>query len=198
MSRDDVLIERLWPADGAGLWAKRLALVLLGILAMAVLAKVRVPLWPSPVPITMQTFGVLMIGSAYGPRLGLATMLGYLAVGAVGFDVFTSSSVESSGLAYMMGGTGGYLLGYVLAVLALGAFARRGWDRRPLALAAGMLVASALIYAPGVLWLRGSAESWAQTLEWGLTPFLIGDAMKLALAALLVPGAWALVGRARR
>ena len=198
MSRDDVLTERLWPAEGAGLRAKQVALVLGGVLAMAVLAKLRVPLWPSPVPITMQTFGVLLIGAAYGPRLGLVTMLAYLMVGAVGFDVFTSSSAESSGLAYMMGGTGGYLLGYVLAVLALGALARRGWDRSPPRLALGMLLASALIYLPGVLWLRGFAESWAQTLEWGLTPFLIGDAMKLALAALLVPGAWALVGRARR
>ncbi len=198
MSRDDVLIERLWPAEGAGLWAKRAALVLGGVLAMAVLAKVRVPLWPSPVPITMQTFGVLVIGAAYGPRLGLAAMLGYLAVGAAGFDVFTSSSAGSSGLAYMTGGTGGYLVGYVLAVLALGALARRGWDRRPLALAAAMLVATALVYLPGLLWLRGSADSWAQTLRWGLTPFLIGDALKLALAALLVPGAWSLVGRARR
>ena len=198
MSRDDVLIDHLAPAGGAGLWARRAALVLAGILAMAVLAKIRVPLWPSPVPITMSTFGVLVIGAAYGPRLGLATMLGYLAVGALGFDVFTSSSAETNGVAYMMGGTGGYLLGYALAVLALGALARRGWDRRPLALAGAMLLASALIYLPGVLWLRGFAESWAQTLEWGLTPFLIGDAMKLALAALLVPAAWALVGRARR
>ena len=194
----DVLIERLAPAEGAGHWAKRAALVLAGILAMAVLAKVRVPLWPSPVPITMQTFGVLLIGAAYGPRLGLATMLGYLALGAVGFDVFTSSTAELRGIAYMMGGTGGYLAGYLLAVLALGAWARRGWDRAPLALAAGMLVATALIYVPGVLWLRGFAESWAQTLAWGLTPFLIGDALKLALAALLVPGAWRLVGAARR
>ena len=197
MSRD-VLIDRLAPAEGAGLLAKRAALVLAGILAMAVLAKVRVPLWPSPVPITMQTFGVLLIGAAYGPRLGLATMAGYLAVGAVGFDVFTSSTAELRGVAYMAGGTGGYLVGYLLAVLALGAAARRGWDRSPARLALAMLAASALIYLPGVVWLRGFAESWSQTLAWGLTPFLIGDAMKLALAALLLPAAWALVGAARR
>lgn len=197
MSRD-VLIDRLAPAEGTGLLAKRAALVLGGILAMAVLAKLRVPLWPSPVPITMQTFGVLLIGAAYGPRLGIVTMLGYLAIGALGFDVFTSSSADSNGIAYMLGGTGGYLLGYVLAVAALGAFARRGWDRNALMLALGMLLATALIYLPGVLWLRGFAESWAQTLEWGLTPFLVGDAMKLALAALLVPGAWRLLGAAKR
>ena len=194
----DVLIERIGPDGGTALRAKQVALVLGGILAMAVLAKVRVPLWPSPVPITMQTFGVLVIGAAYGPRLGLATMLGYLAVGALGFDVFTSSSAESNGLAYMLGGTGGYLLGYVAAALVLGAAARRGWDRGPLALAAGMVVASALIYLPGLVWLRGFAESWSQTLAWGLTPFLVGDAIKLVLAALLVPAAWRLLGTARR
>lgn len=197
MSRD-VLIERLGAGEGAGRLLKRAALVAGGVLALAVMAKIRVPLWPSPVPITMTTFGVLLIGAAYGPRLGLGTVLAYLAVGALGFDVFTSSSAGSSGLAYMMGGTGGYLLGYALAALALGLAARRGWDRRPLALAAAMLLASALVYLPGVLWLRGFAESWAQALQWGLWPFLVGDAMKLALAALLLPAAWRLVGDARR
>ena len=194
----DVLIDRLGPAGGAGLHAKRAALVLGGILALAALAKVNVPLWPSPVPIAMTTFGVLLIGAAYGPGLGLATVLGYLAVGALGFDVFTGTSAETGGLAYMMGGTGGYLVGYALAAALLGAWARRGWDRSPLPLAAGMLAASAAIYAPGLLWLRGFAEGWSQTLAWGLTPFLVGDALKAALAALLLPAAWRLVGAARR
>ena len=112
--------------------------------------------------------------------------------------MFTSSTAELRGVPYMTGGTGGYLLGYLLAVLALGAAARRGWDRSAWRLAPAMLAASALIYLPGVLWLRGFAESWSQALAWGLTPFLIGDAMKLALAALLLPAAWALVGAARR
>ena len=194
---DDVLIDRIGGNEGAALWAKRALAVALGVAAMAVLAKVKVPLWPSPVPITMQTFGVLLIGAGYGARLGLATMAAYLAVGAIGYDVFTSSSAENAGLAYMLGGTGGYLFGYLLAVLALGAVARRGWDRGVLAMAGGMLLASLLIYLPGVLWLRQFAESWAQTFAWGVTPFLIGDAMKLALAALLVPTAWRLLGRAR-
>ena len=92
---------------------------MVGIAALAVMAKIKVPMWP--VPITMGTFAVLTIGAAYGPRLGLATILGYLIVGALGFDVFASSSAETFGLTYMMGGTGGYLLGYVLATLALGA-----------------------------------------------------------------------------
>src|SRR5687767_11211187 len=115
-----VLQETLWPAAGSGLWAKRAVLVVLGIVALTLAAKVAVPLWPSPVPITLGTFAVLTIGAAYGPRLGLATILGYLAIGALGFDVFAGSSAETNGIAYMLGGTGGYLVGYVLATLALG------------------------------------------------------------------------------
>ena len=193
----EVLIDRIGGNEGAALWAKRALAVALGVAAMAVLAKVKVPMWPSPVPVTMQTFGVLLIGAGYGARLGLATMAAYLAVGAVGYDVFTSSSAENAGLAYMMGGTGGYLFGYLLAVFALGAAARRGWDRNVWMIGGGMLIASLLIYAPGLLWLRQFAESWSQTFAWGVTPFLIGDAAKLSLAALLVPATWRLLGRAR-
>jgi biotin transport system substrate-specific component len=203
-----VLTEAIWPAEGAMLWAKRLVLVALGIAALAVAAKISVPMWPSPVPITLGTFAVLTIGAAYGPRLGLATILGYLAIGALGFDVFAGSSVEKNGLAYMLGGTGGYLVGYVLATLALGLAARRGWDRSVGGMALAMLVGNLLVYVPGALWLHhlvagglfdpakfGSA--WEQTLAWGVTPYLVGDAIKLALAALVVPGLWRLVGSAR-
>ncbi|PKP67400.1 MAG: biotin transporter BioY, partial [Alphaproteobacteria bacterium HGW-Alphaproteobacteria-8] len=125
MSR--VLSEAIAPASGAALWIKRAALVALGVAAMAVAAKIKVPMWP--VPITMQTFVVLSVGAAYGARLGMVTMLAYLLIGAVGLDVFTSSSAESYGLAYMMGGTGGYLLGFLLAAAFMGAMAARGWDR---------------------------------------------------------------------
>jgi biotin transport system substrate-specific component len=118
-------------------------------------------------------------------------------VGAAGYDVFAGSSAELAGIDYMVGGTGGYLLGYVLATLALGWAARAGWDRSVIRMAAAMLIGTALIYAPGLLWL-GQLYGWDQPiLAWGLTPFLIGDAMKLALAALLLPAAWKLVGRAR-
>ena len=203
-----VLTEAIWPAEGAMLWAKRLVLVALGIAALAIAAKISVPMWPSPVPITLGTFAVLTIGAAYGPRLGLATILGYLAVGALGFDVFAGSSADKTGLAYMLGGTGGYLVGYVLATLALGVAARRGWDRSVGGMALAMLAGNLLIYIPGALWLNhlivgglfdptkfGSA--WEQTMAWGVTPYLIGDAIKLALAALVVPGLWKLVGSAR-
>lgn len=203
-----VLAEATWPAEGAMLHARHLALVGLGIAALAVAAKLSVPMWPSPVPITLGTFAVLTIGVAYGPRLGLATILGYLLVGALGFDVFAGSSPEKNGLAYMLGGTGGYLVGYVLAVLALGLAARRGWDRSVSGMALAMLIGNLLIYVAGLLWLHHLianglfdadkfASPWAQTMAWGLTPYLVGDAIKLALAAALVPGLWRLVGAAR-
>ena len=148
-----VLTEAVWPAEGAWLWVRRAVLVVLGIVALAIAAKVKVPVWPSPVAISLGTFAVLTIGAAYGPRLGLATMLGWMLVGALGFDVFQSSSAEKYGIAYMMGPTGGYLAGYVLATLALGFAARRGWDRSVGGMATALLAGNVLIYVPGLLWL---------------------------------------------
>jgi biotin transport system substrate-specific component len=203
-----VLTERLWRTEGAEVWIKRVALVIFGIAVLAVAAKIKVPLWPSPVPVTLGTFAVLSIGAAYGPRLGLATILGYMAIGALGADVFAGSSLTKNGWAYMMGGTGGYLLGYVLATIFLGWAARQGWDRSVPRMALAMLVGSVLIYVPGVAWLNHLivgglfdpakfASPLEQTLAWGLTPFLIGDAIKLAVAAMLFPAVWKLVGKAR-
>jgi len=158
-------------------------------------AKIKIPMFP--VPMTMGTFAVLSIGAAYGTRLGLATILGYMLIGALGFDVFAGSSAEVSGLSYMMGSTGGYLVGYVLAVVALGALARKGWDRARGKMALALVLGNALIYVPGLIWLTVLYGLEAPILSWGLTPFLLGDVVKLALAALLLPALWSLVGRAR-
>lgn len=190
-----VLADVLGPREGAALRFKQVALVLVGIAVLTLAAKIRVPMWP--VPVTMGTFAVLTIGAGYGARLGLVTVLGYLAVGALGFDVFSGSSAENAGLAYMTGGTGGYLAGFVLATGAIGALAARGWDRTTGGMAGAMLIANALIYVPGLMWL-GHLYGWDKPiLQWGLWPFLPGDALKLALAALVLPGLWRLVGRAR-
>jgi len=192
-----VLSDVLGAEEGASLRIKQVVLVLVGILVLAVAAKIKVPVPGSPVAINMGTFVVLTVGAAYGARLGLATILGYMLVGAIGFDIFQSSTAELRGLTYMTGATGGYLLGYVLATLTLGALAQRGWDRSVLWMALAMLIGTVLIYVPGLLWL-GQLYGWDKPiLAWGLTPFLIGDALKLALAALVLPGVWALVGRAR-
>ncbi|WP_299292608.1 biotin transporter BioY [uncultured Tateyamaria sp.] len=190
-----VLSDMFGANEGTALRLKQVALVVLGVVLLAVAAKIKVPMWP--VPITMGTFAVLTIGAAYGARLGLVTILAYMIVGALGFDVFAGSSAEKFGLTYMMGGTGGYLVGYVLATLALGALAQRGWDRSVVWMALAMLIGNVLIYVPGLAWL-GQLYGWDKPiLAWGLTPFLVGDAIKLALAALVLPAAWKLVGRAR-
>jgi len=164
---------------------------------------------PSPVAVNLGTLAVLTVGAAYGTRLGLVTILGYMLVGALGFDVFQSSTAQLNGVSYMMGSTGGYLFGYVLAVAALGWLARRGWDRSVLLMAVAMVVGNVLLYVPGLLWLShwigvtGKLDVatygslWSQTLAWGATPFLIGDAMKLVLAALILPAVWKLVGDSR-
>ncbi len=192
-----VLAEAFGPSQGAALRVKQAVLVVAGIAVLALAAKIKLMVPPSPVPVNMGTFAVLTIAAAYGPRLGLTTILGYMLVGALGFDVFAGSSAETFGIEYMMGGTGGYLAGYVLATLALGALARRGWDRSVVWMAGAMLIGNALIYVPGLLWL-GQLYGWDKPiLAWGLTPFIIGDVLKLALAALVLPGVWKLVGRAR-
>jgi len=190
-----VLIETFGATSGLGLAAKRVALVIAGVMALAISAKIAVPMWP--VPITMGTFAVLALGAAYGPRLGLATIMTYMLVGVMGFDVFAGSSAESYGLAYMMGSTGGYLVGYVLATLALGGLARMGWDRSAGKMAGAMLIGNALIYVPGLVGLGLIYGFDKPLLAWGLTPFLVGDAVKLVLAAMILPAAWKLVGRAR-
>jgi len=194
-STTGVLSAAFGPREGAALAVKQGALVLAGIAALAISAKISVPMWP--VPITMGTFAVLTIAAGYGARLGLVTILGYLALGAVGFDVFAGSSAGTSGLSYMLGGTGGYLVGFVLATALMGALAARGWDRSMGKMALAMLIGNVAIYVPGLIWL-GVLHGWDKPiLAWGLTPFLIGDAIKLALAAMLLPGLWKVAARMR-
>lgn len=174
---------------------KHTALMAIGVGLLILAAKIKVPMWP--VPVSMGTFAVLCLGAAYGMRLGLATILAYLVIGGLGFDVFSGSSAELNGLAYMMGGTGGYLAGFVLATLLMGFLAARGWDRSAFWMALAMLICNIVIYVPGLFWL-GHLFGWDKPiLEWGLWPFLPGDALKLALAALLMPLVWKVLGETR-
>lgn len=194
---EQVLSETFGPTEGAALRLKQAVLVAMGIALLAIMAKIQVPVPGSPVAIGMGTFAVLGIGAAYGPRLGLVTIMGYMLIGMLGFDVFQSSTADLNGVEYMMGSTGGYLLGYVMATVVLGALARRGWDRSVLWMALAMLIGNVVLYIPGLAWL-GALYGWDKPiLAWGLTPFILGDALKLALAALVLPLAWKLVGNAR-
>ena len=195
---DRVLTEAIGPSEGAALRIKQVVLVVAGIALLAIAAKIRVPMWP--VPATMQTFAVLTIGAAYGMRLGLVTLLGYLLIGALGFNVFTSSSAENYGVAYMMGATGGYLVGFAVAAGVMGWLARQGWDRSVARMAGALLLGNAIIYAFGLPWMAylfAADKGMAWVMQWGMTNFLVGDALKLALAALLLPAVWKLVGKAR-
>jgi len=187
--------ETLWPSAGSGTGARRLLraviLALIGSALLTVSAKIQVPFYP--VPMTMQTFVVLTLGMAYGWRLGAATVLLYLAEGAAGLPVFSGTPEKGIGLAYMMGSTGGYLIGFAAAAGLTGWLAERGWDRNVLTTALAMLIGNIVIYVPGLLWL-GSLFGWDKPiLEWGLTHFVLGDLAKLALAALALPLAWRLV-----
>ncbi|PIL13658.1 biotin carboxyl carrier protein [Puniceibacterium antarcticum] len=193
----NVLVDMFGATEGLGLRVKQAALVVVGIAVLALAAKIKVPVPGSPVMMSMGTFAVLSVGAAFGARLGLVTMLGWMLVGMLGFDVFQSSTADLNGLEYMMGGTGGYLVGYVLATVALGVLARAGWDRTAPKMAGAMLLGNVLIYVPGLIWL-GMLYGWDKPiLQWGLTPFLLGDAVKLALAAMILPAIWKMVGRAR-
>ena len=129
LTQPRVLAEAILPAEGTRLLLKQALLVVVGIALMTAAAKIKLPVPPSPVAVGLGTFAVLTIGAAYGARLGLVTIMGYMLIGMLGFDVFQSSTAELNGLAYMSGSTGGYLVGYVLAIGALGWLAARGWDR---------------------------------------------------------------------
>lgn len=169
---------------------RRLALVAAGSLLLWASAKLQVPFYP--VPITLQTLVVLGLGMAVGRRLAAATLALYLFEGLIGLPVFAGTPEKGIGLAYMMGPTGGYLLGYLAAAALVGWLATRGWGRNALTTIGAMLIGNAVIYALGIVWL-GTLMGWDKpVLEWGLYPFVLGDLFKIGLAAALLPGAWRL------
>ena len=183
------LAQKVIPGS-AGL-TRNVMLAVGGSLLLWASARLQVPFYP--VPMTMQTFVVLMIGAAYGWRLGAATVALYLLQGALGMPVFAGTPEKGIGLAYMVGPTGGYLIGYVAAAAVTGALAGLGWDRRMSTAVLSMLAGTAVIYAFGIGWL-GMVVGWDKPVfAWGLTPFLLGDLIKLALAAAILPTTWKLI-----
>jgi biotin transport system substrate-specific component len=166
-----------------------LALVIGAAAITAIAAQVSIPLPFTPVPISLQTFTVLLSGAALGPLRGGAAMLLYLLAGMAGVPWF---SEQRSGFDFP---SFGYIIGFVLAGVVVGARARRGADRTVAGTVAIMLLGNLLIYALGVPWLMASlAVELGKGLELGATPFLLGDGLKIALAAAVLPGAWRLVG----
>jgi len=193
LSAPATLAAAVWSEDKSNTLLRNAVLAVTGSLLLWLCAKIQIPFYP--VPLTMGTLAVLLIGAAYGWRLGLVTVALYLAEGAAGLPVFAGTPEKGIGLAYMLGGTGGYLLGYLMAVGAVGWLAERGFDRNFFTTALAMFIGNVLIYAPGLLWL-GILFGWDKPiLEWGLTPFIFGDLTKLALAAAILPGAWLAINK---
>ena len=168
-------------------------LVIVGVAVIALSARFSIVLPFTPVPITGQTLGVLLIGTAYGWRLGLATAVAYLAAGSAGLPVFAGGV---AGLAIFAKASAGYVLGWIPAMALVGYLAERGWDRRPALTVAAMVLGNIVIYAGGVLWLQ-MFVGWGRVWALGVAPFLIGDAIKIALAAAALPLAWRLRGTHR-
>lgn len=192
----NTLLGAFAPKDRATRLGAGIGIVLLGTLLLTLSAKLSVPVWP--VPVTLQTFAVAALAAAFGWRIGVATIIAYLLEGAFGLPVFASGG----GLAYFMGPTTGFLLGYIPMALIIGRAADLGASNRPFALFGAMLIGDAVLFACGFAWLVAMAgqASWIdQTNVIGsgfakaVQPFIIWDMLKMALAALTVTGAWALL-----
>ncbi|RUV70435.1 MAG: biotin transporter BioY [Mesorhizobium sp.] len=186
------LVSLALPEKGAARLATQLLLAIVGTLVLTLSAKTRVLL--GPVDISMQTLAVFLIAAAFGMRLGVATLLLYMAEGAMGLPVFQGTPEKGIGIAYMLGSTGGYLAGFVVMAAIVGWAADRGWDRHPIKLFNAILVAEIVMMAMGFAWLAlliGPEKSW----QFGVVPFIVGDLIKVGLAASLVPAVWSLLKR---
>ncbi|MFT3671101.1 biotin transporter BioY [Aestuariivirga sp.] len=186
------LADRLWTQSAGSSMLRKGALVLLGSLVIAAAAQVNVPM--QPVPMTLQTLAVLSVGAALGARLGVAALVLYVLEAAVGLPVLAEMK---SGLPTLLGPTGGYILGFVLAAGLVGYLAERGFDRSMPRMMLAMLLGAALIYVPGLLWLSGFVGGFGQAITFGLTPFVLGDIVKAVIAAIAFPAVWKWIGEAR-
>lgn len=177
------IIDTLRPPEGV---FSVVAQVLIGSLVVAALAQVSVAI--GPVPISGQTLGVLLVAAALGSRRGAAAIAAYLAEGAAGLPVFAAGA---SGPAVIAGPTGGYLIGFLAAAFVVGRLCESGCGKRPSTAAVAMVAGNLVIYCFGVSWLSRFV-GWQSVFQAGVIPFLPGDAIKIALAASLLPTAWRL------
>ena len=173
-------------------WTRAGLLVLGFSLLTAAAAQLVVPLPFTPVPLTGQTFAVLLTGALLGPRLGALAMLAYLAEGAAGLPFFRGGA---GGVGHLAGPTAGYLFAFPAAAYVTGALAERGWDRRFVTAAAAMALGSLVILAGGWAWLAVVTGDAAKAFQLGVGWFIVGDVVKVALAAAALPAGWALLRR---
>lgn len=160
-----------------------------GTLFIAALAQIAIPVPGSPVPVTGQTLAVYLIGTTYGARLGFATFSTYLLAGIAGAPVFAPAATQ--GLARLTGATGGYLIGMLIAVLVLGALADRKADQKFKTSFPALIFGSVIVFTFGLIWLSVSLNlTWAQTISAGLTPFIFGEVIKIAITATSLPLIW--------
>jgi biotin transport system substrate-specific component len=164
-----------------------------GLVSLAAQVSIHLPF--TPVPLTGQTFAVVLVGASLGAMLGTASLALYLGLGLVGAPVYAGGA---HGISALDGPTGGYLVGFVVAAALTGLLAEQGWDRRFSSAVTAMLTGNVVVYLVGIPWLAAwTGASLERTLELGLYPFVAGDVLKLYLAGALLPGAWRLVERLR-
>ena len=162
-----------------------------GTLFIAALAQISLPIPGSPVPITGQTLGVLLVGTSYGATLGFSTVLAYLLAGIAGAPFFAEGA---HGFSKITGATGGYLIGMLIASLVVGALANRAWDQRMSSSLATILVGDGIIFTFGLLWLHSyTGQNWSWTFAAGFTPFLLGEFIKIAIVGTSLPVVWRLL-----
>lgn len=167
-----------------------------GVLFLGALAQISIPIPGSPVPVTGQTLGVLLIGTTYGSGLGLTTFAVYLLAGIAGAPVFAGSSF---GFEKVTGATGGYLIGMLVATYVLGLFASRRLDQRFLTALPSMLLGNVVIFSFGLFWLHHfTGKDWSWTIGAGLTPFIFGEILKIAVAGSSLPFIWRYVNTRSR
>ena len=188
MTIAEALVPRRWRRSGARRLLVEALLIAGGSALVAVSAYVRIDLPFTPVPITGQTFAVLLTGAVLGARKGALSLLLYLIEGAAGLGVFAGGGCCLHTLA---GPTGGYLFSFPIAAGLTGWLAERGWDRKPITTALAMLAGNGVIYAVGLIWLYFFVGD--QVFVAGLLPFIPGDIFKLILATIALPSAWRLI-----
>ena len=166
-------------------------LVVSGVLGLAALAQIAIPVPGSPVPVTGQTLGVLILGTTYGSTLGFTTFALYILAGIAGAPVFADGG---HGLDRIVGATGGYLIGMLVATFVLGQLARFRLDQKFLTALPSMLIGTITTFSFGLIWLHQyTGQTWSWTFEKGLTPFIVGEVLKIAIAGTSLPAIWRVV-----